>query len=340
MSVKKGLAFVAVNSNYKNFPILECCQKDGIDMKEKLEELGFDIMYLCDFNISEFFYKVKEFKEVAEAYSTILFYYSGHGSQVDGVNYLVPIDSSWDNDKEVFTNLQLIKLGIISDYMLNASEKTSIIILDACRDCPNFSKGVYTGGLAPLTNGGSGNYIAFATEPNMVARANLEEGDNSVYTKFLLKHIDTINLKIEDMFKRVRQDVENATQGNQKTWDNISLKKDFYFNTLDKDNIDEMIYQFVRNYNGIDTIMKLAQVTDLPISEVIRRYEHQKNERVGGMNFSSNESFEAVILQRVLSYGFTFDNYRWSYKGKSVRMGEIYHNPNELDKIWKSPPTN
>ena len=104
----------------------------------------------------------------------------------------------------------------------------TIVMLDACRNNPFVAeRGATRGGLATVS-GPSGSLIAFATAPGMVAQDG--DGSNGVYTKHLLKHIAKSGLKVEDMFKRVRVDVESATQGQQIPWENSSMRGDFYFN--------------------------------------------------------------------------------------------------------------
>lgn len=332
MNVKKGLAFVVANSNYQYQASLSSCYKDGIDVQRKLQSLGFDVISAFDLSRNEFYIKASEFLDSASSYSTILFYYSGHGVQIDGKNYLVPIECNYNPNKSIFINTSLIDFAVISDYMSNHPEKANIILLDACRNSLSFSKSLGTTGLAPI-NAGSGTFIGFATAPDTSAIAALNPGENSVYTKYFLKYVETVNIKIEDVFKLIRSDVERETNGEQKPWDSTSLKTDFYFNTMNTTTINETVYQLIRNDNCVHTLLYLSTLMNLPISNIMRIYQQQKSDKPGGIQFLSKESFEATILQDILDYGFTFDNYRWCYKGIPVIMGEFLHNPNTFKKI-------
>ena len=131
--------------------------------------------------------------------------------------------------------------------------------------------------------------------------------------------------KIEDMFKEVRKDVIALTKGAQIPWENTSLKNDFYFNIMTRDQIDDWIYKTVRNAYSAETLIDLSIKINCSISDVMRIYNRQKSEKPGGIYFNSDDEFEKFILRQVLNLGFTFDDYRWKYKGNPVVMGEFYH---------------
>lgn len=154
-------------------------------------------------------------------------YYTGHGVQIDGENYFVPIDCEYKNSKAIFTETQLVGINAITDFMTANPSKTNIMILDACRSNPGFSKDVAGDGLTEVM-AGNGTLIAFATAPNKVALASQNEDENSFYTKALLDNIVRPNIKIEDMFKSVRNDVVLLSDGEQVPWENTSLNKDLY----------------------------------------------------------------------------------------------------------------
>lgn len=211
--------------------------------------------------------------------------------------------------------------------MTDNPSKTNIVILDACRSNPGFAKDIVGTGLTEVM-AGNGTMIAFATAPNEVALASQSEDENSFYTKALLDNIVRPNIKIEDMFKSVRNDVVSMTKGEQVPWENTSLNKDFYFNTMSQDEINEQIYQSIRNNYSAETFLLLSPLTGYSISDLLRIHTKQKSEKPGGIYFEKEVELEHYILEQALELGFEMSNYRWCYKNIPVRMGEFFHNPN------------
>lgn len=331
MKTKKGLALVIANADYLRLNRLPACRKDGSDMQRVLEYLGFDVIPGNDLTRASMYDLILRFLEVANLYSTILVYYTGHGTQIDGENYFVPIDCEYKSSKAIFTETQLVGINAITDFMTNNSSKTNIMILDACRSNPGFAKDIVGTGLTELM-AGNGMLIAFATAPNEIARAPQREDENSLYTRALLNNIVRPNIKIEDMFKLVRNDVVAMTDGEQIPWENTSLNKDFYFNTMSQDEINEQIYQTIRNHNAAETFVILSQLTGYSISDLLRIHEKQKSEKPGGIYFEKDVELEKYILDQALELGFTMTNYRWCYKNSPVHMGEFLHDPSEKFK--------
>lgn len=327
MRVKKGIALIMTNAEYVQQNKLPACKKDGEDVKEALEYLNFDVIFGMDLNRADMYDIISRFIDEAKSYSTVLVYYSGHGVQIDGENYFVPIDCEYRNTKSIFKDTQLVGINTITEFMKTNPRKTNIMILDACRSSVDFAKGFVGNGLTEI-EAGNGTLIAFATAPNKVARADSAEGGNSVYTKCLLPNIIRPNIKIEDMFKEVRNDVIEMTQGEQIPWENTSLNNDFYFNTMTDDEINEQIYQCIRNNYSAGALLFLSKILGKNISELMRIYTKQKSEKPGGIYFNKDEDMEHFILEQVLKMGFKFKNYRWCFDDIPVQMGEFLHNPN------------
>ena len=327
MKTKKGIALVMANAGYLHQNTLPACKKDGEDIKNVLEYLNFDVIYGVNLKRLDMYELILKFIDEAKLYSTILVYYTGHGVQIDGENYFVPIDSEYRSQKAIFKDTQLVGISAIVEFMTANASKTNILILDACRSTVNFSKDIYGVGLTEIM-AGSGTIIAFATAPNTVARADSTEDGNSYYTKCLLPNIVRPNLKIEDMFKAVRNDVISMTNGEQIPWENTSLNNDFYFNVMNQDEINEQIYKSIRNNYSAETLIMLNRLTGYPISDLMRIHCQQKSEKPGGIYFEKSEDMECFLLEQILEMGFYFENYRWCYNKSSVRMGEFLHNPN------------
>lgn len=327
MKTKKGLALVIANADYLQQNKLPTCKKDGSDMQKVLEYLNFDVIFGNDLSRASMYDVISKFLETAELYSTVLVYYTGHGVQIDGENYFVPVDCEYKSSKTIFTDTQLVGINAITDFMTANPNKTNIMILDACRSNPGFTKDIVGTGLTEVM-AGNGTLIAFATAPNEVALASQSEDENSYYTKALLDNIVRPNIKIEDMFKSVRNDVVSMSNGEQVPWENTSLNRDFYFNTMSQDEINEQIYQSVRNNYAAETFLLLSHLTGYSISDLLRIHTKQKSEKPGGIYFEKEVELEHYILEQALDLGFEMKNYRWCYQNIPVRMGEFLHNPN------------
>lgn len=326
MNISRGLALIIANSGYNYCNPLPSCNKDGVDVKSSLEHLGFDIITAFNLSRDKLYKIMDDFIVDADSYSTVLLYYSGHGVQIDGENYIVPIDCIPVDNKIRLINTGLVNLNMIIEYMNNHTEKTNILILDACRTAPSFTKALISGGLSEI-NAGSGTFISFATAPNTVAIGSSSSLENSIFTRCLLNHIEKPNIKIEDLFKLVRNDVERISGGTQSPWESTSLKSDFYFNIMEEDKINEKIYQSLRNNYTTTTILELSSYFSKPVSDILRIYMHQKSEKPGGIYFKDNNELETYLLHMILEFGFEFKHYRWTYKDTPVIMGEFYHNP-------------
>lgn len=229
---QQRIALVIGNGNYANAGKLANPINDARAMESTLTSLGFKVLEYEDLSQSEMKKAVDDFGQQLDNYDVSLVFYAGHGIQVNGKNYLIPIDASISSKKDVEYNA--IDAGRVLAKMEDAPTKTNIIILDACRNNP-FERswravkinGTGGGGLA-FMNAPTGSLIAYSTAPGNTA-ADGVEGTNGVYTSALLKHMKTPNIPIEEMFKRVRVTVENKTNKRQVSWESTSLKGDFFF---------------------------------------------------------------------------------------------------------------
>jgi uncharacterized caspase-like protein len=154
-----------------------------------------------------------------------LFYYAGHGMQVKGRNYLIPIDADIQTEDEIAFNA--VDANLVLEKMDAANNGLNVVILDACRNNP-FARSFRSAaqGLAQM-DAPSGTLIAFATAPGSVASDG--EGSNGVYTKHLIEHMGVAGVPVEQLFKRVRIGVTQETRDRQVPWESSSLKGDFYF---------------------------------------------------------------------------------------------------------------
>jgi len=229
---EKRVALVVGNSSYTSTAPLRTPVNDAADVASALDRLGFDVIRGIDLDYAGMREKVKLFSERLVGAEVGLFYYGGHGIQVSGKNYLVPVDARLS----AASDLDFIAMDL--DLVLRNMEReapTNIVFLDACRDNPlvaNLAKSMgtrsatITRGLARVESG-VGTLIAFATQPGNVALDGT--GRNSPFAAALLKIIEQPGIPISDVMISVRRDVLRATENRQVPWDHSSLTGQFYF---------------------------------------------------------------------------------------------------------------
>ncbi len=227
---QKRVALVIGNSRYLPGMELNNPINDAEDMSKVLRELGFDVIKVVDADKKQMEIALEKFHYKLAQGSVGIFYYAGHGLQVDGENYLVPTDAKLITEKDVV--YEALPVGKVQNIMEDSKTDANIIILDACRNNPfsrRWKRSTAVGGLAPIQTA-SGFYIAFATAPGKVA----SDGDskNGTFTSYLLKYIKTPNITIENLFKKVRQGVFEETNKKQLPWESSSLIGEFSFNPV------------------------------------------------------------------------------------------------------------
>jgi len=238
-AAEKRVALVLGLSTYQEVPALSNPRNDAADVAEKLRKLGFEVVEGHDLDHSGLMGKIREFSKAMTGADAALFYYSGHGIQVDGSNYLVPVDTKLSDASSI--DFELVKLDLITDQMQNAqAEKTlkvGLVFLDACRNNPltrnlkSASRAIGSG-LAKVQDAPHGMLIAFSTQPGNVALDGI--GRNSPFTKAVLNNIDKPGLSVGDMLINVRTEVMGETADKQVPWENSSLTGQFYFNPAEE----------------------------------------------------------------------------------------------------------
>lgn len=225
---QKRIALVIGNGNYTSARKLANPVNDANDMTIVLEQLGFEVISGTDLSRREMVSKVREFGDRLRITKGVgLFYYAGHGVQVSGRNYLIPVDAEIPREDEV--DFASVNLNFIMRKMATANNGLNIVILDACRNNPfarSWSRSAEEGGLAQV-NAPTGTFIAYATAPNMTASDGT--GRNGLYTTELLKILKRPGLTIEQAFKNVTIAVDQSSAGKQVPWTSSSLRGEFYF---------------------------------------------------------------------------------------------------------------
>lgn len=221
---ERKTALVIGNSTYISSP-LKNPASDAKTVAKALRDLGFTVDERTNLNQNDMKLAIESFGKAIKQGGVGLFFYAGHGMQVNGRNYLIPVDVEIQGEAEV--DIKAVDAGAVLAKMDIAKNSTNIVILDACRNNP-FARSFRSAnsGLASM-NAPSGTLIAYATAPGSVASDGT--GANGLYTQEVVKAIKKPGLKIEDAFKQVRSGVQNQTQGKQVPWESSSLVGDFYF---------------------------------------------------------------------------------------------------------------
>lgn len=227
-----GVALVVGNSDYKYTTRLKSPVNDAQDMAKTLSGLGFKVLKVrSDASLAEMDDAVAEFgRELAVNKGVGVFYYSGHGVQSDGKNYLIPVDANIP--LESFLKSRSFDTDVVLETMAKVTKGFKIVILDACRNNPFAKSWGYKGGsgadgLAGIYSAPRGMIIAYATSPNDTAADGT--GRNSPYTEVLLQEIIKPDLRIGEMFNNVREILDNRTNGDQTPWESTSLIGRFCF---------------------------------------------------------------------------------------------------------------
>ncbi|BBH40253.1 peptidase C14 caspase catalytic subunit p20 [Microcystis viridis NIES-102] len=223
---QQRIALVIGNANY-TVGKLKTPLNDATDMANALKELGFEVILLKDSSKRQMDDALDQFTTRINQGYVGLFYYAGHGMEVEGENYLIPVNAQIKYEKDV--EYESMPLGKILGRMEDSGNRINIVILDACRDNPfrKFWRSSSRGLTAP-SQATSGTLIAFATAPGKVASDGT--GRNGLFTSYLLKYIKTPNMEVDSMLQKVRSDVAQNTNNYQVPWTSSSLIGEFAFN--------------------------------------------------------------------------------------------------------------
>ena len=224
------LALVIGQSAYRSVPALPNPANDARAVTQLLTDSGFEVSTAADLSQGQMREAVSDFagKVAAKGADTVaLVFYAGHGLQIDGENFLVPVDI--DPKREADIPIQAVRLNDILNTLTSVPSKMRILMLDACRNNPFPDLKTAGSGLALVDAkiGAPGTFLSFSTSPGAVAEDG--SGSNSPYTNALLAAGKEQNIPIEETFKRVRLAVNKVTEGRQTPWDSSSLTEDFRF---------------------------------------------------------------------------------------------------------------
>lgn len=219
------IALVVGNSHYVAGPLVNPV-KDAKAMAERLQAAGFKVTLKLDASRQGLTEAVRQFgNDIGGGRAVGVFYYAGHGVQLNWRNFLVPVDARIRNRADVQS--QTVDLGLLMDALNRARNPLNLVILDACRNNPfgpDFR--VDDKGLSQL-DAPPGTLLAYATAPGNTADDG--EGEHGLYTDRLLQEMQVPGAAVEDVFKRVRLAVRRNSAGGQIPWESTSLEQDFAF---------------------------------------------------------------------------------------------------------------
>lgn len=204
----KNYALLIGNSAY-SIGALDNPANDAHDLANVLKSTGFDTTVILNQNADAMRQAIRDFGEKLRDNDGIgFFFFAGHGVQVAGENYLLPVGFPFRNENEVQTHA--VSANLVLRYMEDAKSRVNVIVLDACRNNPFIkTRSLKSRGLAPM-DAPSGSLVAFSTAPG--TEASDGSGRNGLYTKHLMANLKVPGLTIEQVFKRVRESVENESE--------------------------------------------------------------------------------------------------------------------------------
>jgi hypothetical protein len=234
VAAESRIALVIGNASYKHLDPLPNAGNDARDMSGALRSLGFDVLEGVDLDQAGLKAITRTFLAKLKGADAALFFYAGHGIQVQSINYLLPLDAELKSMTDVVFDAVPLQ-DIVA--MMEREAKTVIVFLDACRDDPLREQNIgfqtrglsIEAGLAPQS-GAAGTYIAFAAEPGRPSYDGT--GRNSYFTGALLKHMTAPGVDIRIMMSDVRSTVIEETAGRQIPWENSSLIGSFSVSPL------------------------------------------------------------------------------------------------------------
>ncbi|MCK1389094.1 caspase family protein [Bradyrhizobium sp. 21] len=224
---EQRVALVIGNSNYQNAPQLANPDNDAQSMAQFLNSAGFEVVAATDLTQNDMLRVVQDFsaKVSARGPNTVaMVYYAGHGVQLAGENYLVPVDAKVSSQTELVNNS--VRLVDVMSTLETIPSRMRIVILDACRNNPFPNVNDAGRGLA-IVDAPNGSIVGYSTAPG--AEAQDGTGGHSPYTQAFLNVAREPNVPIEQLFKRVRLQVNQTTSGAQIPWESSSLTSDFTF---------------------------------------------------------------------------------------------------------------
>jgi SH3-like domain-containing protein len=233
------IALVVGNADYRDEQKLVNPANDAALIADSLRKVGFDVVLLTDANQKQLEHAIIDFGDrlsKAGPDATGLFYFAGHGVQVEGENYLIPVDAAITREAEV--EVDAVQADLVLKQMAFAGSRVNIVILDACRNNPlarDYRGLASNQGFAEIRTKPKGTFISYSTAPGEVAVDGTD--GHSPFAEALAKAMQLPGLDLPEVFQHVREQVLDATDQRQTPWDSSSLVKSFYFIPPQKDEL-------------------------------------------------------------------------------------------------------
>ncbi|NJD35724.1 MAG: caspase family protein [Betaproteobacteria bacterium] len=253
------LALIIGNSSYRDAPLVNPAN-DARAVGALFTQAGFTVDARLDTTRGDMMAAIERFGAAAKRAETklVVFYYAGHGAQLDWRNYLLPVDAVVEKPEDM--KQRCVDLGLLLGQLSAAKDKTFVIILDACRNNP------FGSAYRPEQKGLSqfdapvGSLLAYATAPGNVASDG--EGQNGLYTENLVRELGKRNTRIEDALKRVRLNVRLASHGEQIPWETTSLEDDIFIfsegqKKLSESELEKLVEADVSEWGRIKSSKKI-----------------------------------------------------------------------------------
>lgn len=233
---ERRVALVLGNSHYQHAATLANPVRDAQAVADLLRRLDFQVVSGFDQTKEQMQATISLFARDVRGADVALFYYAGHGLQVSGSNYLLPVDAALEDETSL--DFEAVRVDFILRQM-GRETGVRLVFLDACRDNPLAEVLARSGGITPgsglaeipIENGGAGTLVAFATSPDQVAYDGI--GDHSPFSAALLAHLGDANVSVTEAMNRVTSDVFKATDGRQRPWLNVSLTTEVMLHKVD-----------------------------------------------------------------------------------------------------------
>lgn len=219
----KKVALVIGNGNYPKWPLRNPAN-DARAVSQALTDVGFTTITALDVTLPNLDRAVSSLVSKVRQGDVVAFYYAGHGIQLEGENYLVPVD--FDAKDEADAKYAAYAASRVQERIEKAGARVTLVVLDACRNNPFAATRSAGGGLAAMGTG-KGTLIAFATAPGKTADDN-PKGNNGLFTTHLITALKEPGLTLDQVFNRVRERVHNASGGRQVPWTVSSVIGDVY----------------------------------------------------------------------------------------------------------------
>jgi hypothetical protein len=254
------LALIIGNSSYRDAPLVNPAN-DARAIGALFTQAGFTVDSRLDTTRADMMDAIERFGAAAKRPETklVVFYYAGHGAQLDWRNYLLPVDAVVQKQDDL--KQRCVDLGLLLGQFSAAKDKTFVVILDACRNNP------FGSAYRPQQKGLSqfdapvGSLLAYATAPGNVAADG--EGKNGLYTEHLVRELGQRGTRIEDALKRVRLNVRLASHGEQIPWETTSLEDDVFIfgegrKKLSESELEQLVEADVTEWARIKSSKKIS----------------------------------------------------------------------------------